>query len=287
MTSKGHQQGAVEQGRPAVVLYCVANFTHLFILHRSAMKKREFLKLSGMAGAGLLVTPFIGCGDSAQQEAPSTDQARSENPVYTLFELPVLGFAYTDLEPAIDALTMEIHYEKHHGGYVAKLNKALEQATDLQGLNIDELMAAIDRDETALRNNGGGHYNHSLYWRIIQPGGAKAPSGELAEAIAAGFGSFEGFKDAFSKAAMTRFGSGWAWLSLGNDGQLFVSSTPNQDNPHMVNIVEQPGLPILGIDVWEHAYYLNYQNRRGDYVNAFTDLINWDEVSKRYAEISA
>lgn len=251
------------------------------------MKKREFLKLSGIVGAGAIVAPFIACGGRGDSPKEMPADTPKDRLIHTPFEQAALGFNYSDLEPHIDAMTMEIHYEKHHGGYVKKLNAALEESPDLQGLNIADLMAAINADETAVRNNGGGHYNHSLYWKVISPGGANQPSGELADAINAAFGSYTAFAETFSKAAMTRFGSGWAWLSVDNAGKLFVSSTPNQDNPHMVGIVEQPGLPILGIDVWEHAYYLNYQNKRGDYVNAFLDLINWDEVSKRYSEVSA
>lgn len=246
------------------------------------MKKREFLKLTGIVGAGAIVSPFFACSESGNT-APTTP----ESVAFKSFELPALGFGYADLEPSIDSMTMEIHYEKHHGGYVKNLNAALEGMTALHGLNIDEIMAAIERDNTAVRNNGGGHYNHSLFWQIITPGGSSTPTGQVAEAINSTFGSFDQFAELFAKAAMTRFGSGWAWLSVDDNGKLFVSSTPNQDNPHMFNIVDQPGYPVLGIDVWEHAYYLNYQNKRGDYVNAFMDLINWDVVEKRYLEIIA
>lgn len=249
------------------------------------MKKREFLKLTGIVGAGAIVAPFIACSDSGN--APKMAPATTEPVAFKPFELPALGFGYADLEPSIDSMTMEIHYEKHHGGYVKKLNAALEGMTALHGLNIDEIMAAVERDNTAVRNNGGGHYNHSLFWQIITPGGSSTPTGQVAEAINSTFGSFDQFAELFAKAAMTRFGSGWAWLSVDDNGKLFVSSTPNQDNPHMFNIVDQPGYPVLGIDVWEHAYYLNYQNKRGDYVNAFMDLINWDVVEKRYLEIIA
>jgi Fe-Mn family superoxide dismutase len=251
------------------------------------MEKREFLKLTGLAGAGLLVSPFLGCGDANAPRGAEQPAADDLQLIRTPFELPPLGYAYTALEPAIDALTMEIHYEKHHGAYVKNLNKALDSSTELQGLAIDELMAAINPEDTAVRNNGGGHYNHALFWKVIAPGGAKAPTGKLADAINSAFGDFTAFNSQFNQAAMTRFGSGWAWLSIDENGKLFVSSTANQDNPHMFNVVEQKGFPILGIDVWEHAYYLNYQNRRGDYVNAFTALVNWDEVAKRYDELTA
>lgn len=249
------------------------------------MKKREFIKLTGLAGAGLLVSPFISC--SNPDSAPASDAQPTEKPGFVPFELPELGFAFDALDPGIDAMTMEIHHGKHHAGYVKKLNAALEEQPALHGLDMAALMESIEPGNTAVRNNGGGHYNHSLFWKVIAPGGAAAPSGKLADAIQSAFGSIESFVEQFSDAASKRFGSGWAWLSVGNDGKLFVSSTPNQDNPHMFKVVEQPGLPILGIDVWEHAYYLNYQNRRGDYISAFNGLINWDEVAKRYDEITA
>lgn len=249
------------------------------------MKKREFIKLTGLAGAGLLVSPFLSC--SSSETPPAAAETPAASPGFVPFELPDLGFGFADLEPKIDAMTMEIHHGKHHAGYVSKLNAALEGQADLHGADIAQLMEMLEPGNTAVRNNGGGHYNHSLFWKVIAPGGAAAPSGKLADAIQAAFGSYDAFLQQFSEAASKRFGSGWAWLSVDASGKLFVSSTPNQDNPHMMKVVEQPGLPILGIDVWEHAYYLNYQNRRGDYIGAFTGLINWDEVAKRYDEITA
>lgn len=194
------------------------------------------------------------------------------------FELPKLPYAHDALEPNIDTKTMEIHHGKHHQGYTNNLNKAIE-GTDLEGKSIEEILKNC-KDNAAVRNNGGGFYNHSLFWEIMSPNGGGNPSGELASAIDAKFGSFEAFKDEFSKAAGTRFGSGWAWLCV-TDGKLEVCSTPNQDNPVMGEGCG--GTPILGIDVWEHAYYLNYQNRRPDYINAFFNVVNWEEVSKRYA----
>lgn len=195
------------------------------------------------------------------------------------FELVKLGYNYDALEPHIDARTMEIHHTKHHAGYTNNLNAAVE-GTELAGKSIEELLAGVSGLSTAVRNNGGGFYNHNLYWSVIAPGGAPAPEGVLLDAIKDSFESVEKFQEAFSKAALTRFGSGWAWLVLQNN-KLVVSSTPNQDNP-LMDVAEVKGTPILGIDVWEHAYYLNYQNRRPDYVNAFWNLINWDEVARRF-----
>ena len=198
------------------------------------------------------------------------------------FELPALPYATDALEPNIDATTMEIHHGKHHNAYVTKLNGAVE-GTDAEGKSLDELMSMISKLPAAVRNNGGGHYNHSLFWTVMGPNGGGTPSGELAGAIDSAFGSFDKFKEEFSNAAATRFGSGWAWLCVDGSGKLFVTSTPNQDNPVM-DIAEQPGTPILGLDVWEHAYYLKYQNRRPDYISAFWSVVNWDEVAKRFAD---
>ncbi|SHI97369.1 superoxide dismutase [Aquimarina spongiae] len=198
------------------------------------------------------------------------------------FELPKLNYAFDALEPHIDARTMEIHHDKHHAGYTNKLNAAIE-GTDLEGKTIDNILINLDMSNTAVRNNGGGYYNHNLFWEIMSPNGGGKPSGDLADAINDAFGSFEAFKDAFSKAAGTRFGSGWAWLCVHEGGKVEVCSTPNQDNPLMPG-VGCSGTPILALDVWEHAYYLNYQNRRPDYVSAFFNVIDWNEVSSRYAQ---
>lgn len=197
------------------------------------------------------------------------------------FELPKLPYAFDALEPNIDAKTMEIHHGKHHGGYVTKLNAAIE-GTDMEGKSLEELMKN-HTDVGAVRNNGGGHWNHSLFWEIMSPNGGGSPSGAVADAINSEFGSFEKFKEEFSNAAATRFGSGWAWLCVHPGGKLEVCSTPNQDNPLMPDTGCE-GTPILGLDVWEHAYYLNYQNRRPDYIAAFFNVINWDEVNKRFEE---
>ncbi|WP_378179935.1 superoxide dismutase [Aquimarina sp. SS2-1] len=198
------------------------------------------------------------------------------------FELPKLNYAFDALEPNIDARTMEIHHDKHHAGYTNKLNDAIS-GTDLEGKTIENILINLDKTNSAVRNNGGGYYNHSLFWEIMSPNGGGAPSGDLSDAINAAFGSFDAFKEAFSKAAATQFGSGWAWLCVHEGGKLEVCATPNQDNPLMPG-VGCGGTPILGLDVWEHAYYLNYQNRRPDYISAFFNVINWDEVSKRYAQ---
>ena len=196
------------------------------------------------------------------------------------FELPNLPYAHNALEPHIDTKTMEIHHGKHHQGYTNKLNAAIE-GTDLEGQSIEHILAN-GTDSAAVRNNGGGYYNHCLFWEVMSPNGGGEPSGELADAINAAYGSFEDFKTAFSQAAATRFGSGWAWLCVHTGGKVEVCSSANQDNPLMPGI-GCGGTPILGLDVWEHAYYLKYQNRRPDYVSAFFNVINWDEVSKRYA----
>ncbi|MFL2586273.1 MAG: superoxide dismutase [Flavobacteriaceae bacterium] len=195
------------------------------------------------------------------------------------FKLPTLPYAADALEPHIDTKTMEIHHGKHHNGYTAKLNAAID-GTELESKSIEEILGNLDMSNAAVRNNGGGYYNHCLFWEIMGPNSTEMSS-ELSDAIEAGFGSFNAFKDAFSKAAATQFGSGWAWLCVQSDGKLEICSTPNQDNPLMKNI-GCGGTPILGLDVWEHAYYLNYQNKRPDYIEAFFKVINWAEVSKRY-----
>lgn len=195
------------------------------------------------------------------------------------FELPKLPYEYNALEPHIDARTMEIHHSKHHQAYVTNLNNAIA-GTETEKLSIEEICKSISKHPVAVRNNGGGHYNHDLFWKVMGPGKGGAPSGELATAIDAAFGNFDTFKTQFATAGATRFGSGWAWLIVGADGKLAVCSTPNQDNP-LMDIAEVKGTPILGMDVWEHAYYLHYQNRRPDYIAAFWNVVNWDEVARR------
>jgi Fe-Mn family superoxide dismutase len=196
------------------------------------------------------------------------------------FELPTLPYAHDALEPHIDKTTMEIHHGKHHAGYTNKLNAAIE-GTDLDGKSIEDILTGLDMSNAAVRSNGGGFYNHSLFWSVMSPDGGGEPEGEIANAINEAFGSYDAFKDEFSKAAATRFGSGWAWLCVQEGGKLEVCSTPNQDNPMMPN-VGCGGTPILGLDVWEHAYYLKYQNKRPDYIDAFFNVINWEEVTRRY-----
>lgn len=196
------------------------------------------------------------------------------------FELPKLNYAYDALEPHIDARTMEIHHSKHHNGYTTKLNAAIE-GTALENESIESILGNLDMSNGAVRNNGGGFYNHSLFWSIMDPNDKGELSGDLKDAIVDAYGSVDAFKTAFSTAAATQFGSGWAWLCVHKGGKVEVCSTPNQDNPLMSG-VSCGGTPILGLDVWEHAYYLNYQNRRPDYINAFFNVINWNEVAKRF-----
>lgn len=195
------------------------------------------------------------------------------------FTLPGLDYAYDALEPYIDARTMEIHYTKHHQGYTNNLNNAIKD-TALEGKTIEEILSKVSTAGAAVRNNGGGYYNHNLFWKVMSPNGGGEPSGALSDAINSTFGSFEKFKEDFSKAAATRFGSGWAWLVKTESG-LVISSTPNQDNP-LMDVAEVQGTPILGLDVWEHAYYLHYQNRRPEYIDAFFNVINWKEVESKY-----
>jgi Fe-Mn family superoxide dismutase len=198
------------------------------------------------------------------------------------FELPKLPYDYKALEPHIDAQTMEIHHSKHHNAYVTNLNKALE-GQDYANKSLEELMAIVSKLPAAVRNNGGGHYNHALFWQVMKPNGGGKPTGAIAQAIDQAFGSFDAFKEKFNNAAATRFGSGWAWLVKKSDGKLEVTSTPNQDNP-LMDLAEVKGTPVLGLDVWEHAYYLKYQNKRPDYVGAWWNVVNWDEVNKRFAK---
>ncbi len=199
------------------------------------------------------------------------------------YTVPDLPYPKNALEPHISARTMEIHHDRHHVAYVTNLNKALEGHAELQGKPIEELIANLDAVPEAIRgavrNNGGGHANHSLFWTVMKPGGGGEPTGDLAAAITSDLGGFAAFKDAFSQAAATRFGSGWAWLVVGKDGKLAVCSTPNQDSP----LMDGSGTPILGLDVWEHAYYLDYQNKRPDYIAAWWNTVNWDEVSRRFS----
>ena len=195
------------------------------------------------------------------------------------FELKKLPYAYDALEPYIDAQTMEIHHDKHHAAYTNNLNAAI-LGSPLESKSIEEIFTNISVQPIAVRNNGGGFYNHNLYWEVMAPGGSKQPEGDLLKVVNTSFGSYQNFKEAFTKAALTRFGSGWAWLVKQGDG-LVISSTPNQDNP-LMDLAEVKGTPVLGVDVWEHAYYLKYQNRRPDYVDAFFNVVNWNEIARRF-----
>ncbi|MEM6724644.1 MAG: superoxide dismutase [Bacteroidota bacterium] len=243
------------------------------------MEKREFLKVAGVVTAGSIILPLASCNPQASSEEESPEKETKVNT--TTFELPALAYGFDALAPNIDARTMEIHHGKHHAGYVRKLNAALEGNTKFAGQSLEEILAAVGEEDTSVRNNGGGHFNHTLFWDSMSPNGGGTPEGDLKNAIDAAFGSFEAFQDQFSTAAKTRFGSGWAWLCKDAEGKLFVTYTPNQDNPLMTNLAEAKGTPILGLDVWEHAYYLNYQNRRGDYIANFYNVIDWAKVGSR------
>ena len=243
------------------------------------MKRREFLIAGSITGLGVTLMPAA--------TAKSFYSNRGENVLSEKnpFTLPELGYTYKDLEPYIDAQTMEIHHSKHHAGYVSKLNAALEN----HPLNGETLAGILDQvtngaADTAVLNNAGGHYNHSLFWQILKPGGSSMPQGSLATALERDFGSIEAFMQSFSTAAGSVFGSGWAWLSVNADRKLFVSATRNQENPLMNKVISEPGTPILGIDVWEHAYYLKYQNRRKDYINNFNQVINWSTVKHNFEQ---
>jgi len=242
------------------------------------MKKRDFLKLSGAVAVGSMILPITSCG--TKEEEGDTGEAQMSQTVSALeFTLPALPYAFDALAPHIDAMTMEIHHDRHHAGYVRKLNKALSE-TEVKGDSIEGILSNVTADQTGVRNNGGGHFNHSLFWEIMGPDGGGQPSGDLLNAINTHFGSFEAFSEQFSAAAKGVFGSGWAWLCVNEQKELFITSTPNQDNPLMTQIVSETGQPILGIDVWEHAYYLNYQNKRGDYISNFMEVINWAKVEQ-------
>jgi len=250
------------------------------------MKRRDFVKTGALFAVGSMLVPLSACTDSKDGEGNTEPKEIQETPVTKVFTLPDLPYAEDALEPYIDARTMGIHHGKHHAGYVKKLNAALEGHA-MAGKDLAAIVSSVqDVDgDIGLRNNGGGHYNHSLFWKVMNPGGGAAPSGQLAEAINSTFGSYDDFKTEFAGAAATQFGSGWAWLSVDGGGKLFVSSTPNQDNPMMANLVDQSGTPILGIDVWEHAYYLKYQNKRKEYIDNFFNVVNWEEVAKNFNQI--
>ncbi len=233
--------------------------------------RRDFIKKGALLTAlGLVATKF---------SPAETEQAINNLPAGE-YTLPDLGFKFDALEPYIDAQTMQIHHDRHHKAYVDNLNKAFASlANEKEFPALEALMAKISTYPASIRNNGGGHYNHTLFWQLIKPGGGQTPTGKIAEAINSSFGNIETFKKQFTDAALTRFGSGWAWLIKQND-KLVIGSTPNQDNP-LMDVSDLKGIPLLAIDVWEHAYYLKYQNKRADYVSAWWNVINWDEVSKR------
>ncbi len=246
------------------------------------MKKREFLKTSAILGAGTLIAPSIAssCMNSAAQSgATASLVAQGEDGFYLQ---PDLGYDFNALEPHVDALTMEVHYGKHHAGYTSKFNAALEHA-DFHSTDIYKIFAAVSTYGTAVRNNGGGYYNHNLYWKFMSPEGGGEPVGALADAINSDFGSFAEFKDLFSATAASHFGSGWGWLLLDGEGKLVVTSLPNQDNP-LMDVSPVQGTPLLNIDVWEHAYYLKYQNMRKSYVEAYWNIIDWRFVEALYGE---
>ncbi|ROL55785.1 superoxide dismutase [Bacteroidetes/Chlorobi group bacterium Naka2016] len=237
------------------------------------MERRKFL-LGTLSTLGLATTKSFSKISNTNMLNNSLEQKMSGK-----FELPSLPYPYDALEPFIDKWTMELHHTKHHQGYVNNLNKAIE-GTELAGKSLEELLKMASKVPAAVRNNGGGHWNHTFFWNIMKPNGGGTPKGELADAINSTFGSFENFKKVFYDAAMGRFGSGWAWLLMSN-GKLVVSSTPNQDNP-LMDLAEVKGIPILGIDVWEHAYYLKYQNRRNEYIENWWNVVNWDAVENNF-----
>ncbi|KAA2245706.1 superoxide dismutase [Chitinophaga agrisoli] len=239
------------------------------------MDKREFIKLAGLAGAAAISNPT-----GLLAASPATLSAAKGTGPKAPFELPPLPYATNALEPNIDKMTMEIHHDKHHGAYVKNLNDAVN-GTAFASLTLEEILNKVTEKDKAIRNNAGGHYNHSLFWTLLSAQ-KTTPSEKLKSAINSAFGSWDAFQQKFNDAAKTVFGSGWAWLIVTPDKKLTVINTPNQDNPLMHQIVQTKGIPVLGLDVWEHAYYLKYQNRRPDYISAFWNVVNWNEVEKQY-----
>ncbi|TVR74585.1 MAG: superoxide dismutase [Marinilabiliales bacterium] len=240
------------------------------------MDKRTFIKKGLLGLGGIISAPLMAKG----QGTYAANRLSQEEPAGSKFSLPSLPYSYDALEPHIDAQTMNIHHTRHHQAYVNNLNNALK-GTGSEEMTLEDINRNISSFNMAVRNNGGGHFNHNLFWEVMSPNGGGRPSGELMSAINGSFGSFEKFRELFSNAAATRFGSGWAWL-IASEGRLKVTSTPNQDNPLMDIIpAGEQGVPVLGIDVWEHAYYLRYQNRRGDYISAFWEVINWNAVAEK------
>ena len=246
------------------------------------MNKREFLKTSAIFGAGAIIAPSVATSCMSNSAAQGATAALVSTDASGKYLQPELGYAYDALEPHIDAMTMELHYGKHHAGYTRKFNDALEHE-DLHPTDIYQLFAGVSAYGAGVRNNGGGYFNHNLYWKFMSPDGGGEPAGALASAINETFGSFGQFKELFSATAGSQFGSGWGWLILNTDGKLQVTSTPNQDNP-LMDVADVQGTPLLNIDVWEHAYYLNYQNRRASYIEAYWNVIDWGFVQQLYEE---
>lgn len=238
------------------------------------MKRKNFLKSLGLISLAPSINKIEAITNQINKNRSNTKMSK--------FELAPLPYAFNALEPYIDAQTMEIHHGKHHGAYVANLNKAIEAKPELEGKSLEELFKVVSTLPAAVRNNGGGHYNHTMFWNIMGPNKGGKPTGALADAINGTFESFEKFQELFNNAATTRFGSGWAWLVL-SDGKLVVTSTPNQDNP-LMDVAEVKGFPIMGLDVWEHAYYLKYQNRRPEYITNWWNVVDWDAIAKRFNE---
>lgn len=243
------------------------------------MNKRNFLRTGFLLAASAVAAPAVRL--FANRRPDMIGEPEEIDFVAGNFTLPKLPYDVAALEPHIDKMTMEIHHGRHHNAYVNNLNKAVE-GTDYEKMDLEQLVKSVKAKDAAVRNNGGGHYNHSMFWTLLSPSGGGPATGKVGDMISKQWGSFDKFKEAFNQAGMGRFGSGWAWLCVGAKGNLFISSTPNQDNPLMKNIVKkEAGTPILGVDVWEHAYYLKYQNKRADYLAAFWNLVNWDEVNRR------
>ena len=242
------------------------------------MDKRKFLKVSAIAATGSLILPHMACSPGGDKKEAIKETNKT---TVSSFELPKLGFAYDAIKGVVDAETMEIHHGKHHAGYVRKLNKALVDST-LAGKGLVDILESVKADDKGVRNNGGGHYNHSLFWRLLKPGGKPLQNGALKDAINKTFGSVDEALTKLQEAGAKQFGSGWAWLAKAKDGSLYITSTANQDNPLMKNIVKKTGQPLIGIDVWEHAYYLKYQNLRKTYLKNITSIINWDVVEEMY-----
>jgi len=243
------------------------------------VSRRDFIKKTSMITAAGIVAPFFinaGIFDTASSKP---EVIADSGP----FTVPPLPYGYDALEPAIDKMTMEIHHDKHHGAYVSNLNKAVAE-NKLENISLEDLLMNVSKYPVAVRNNGGGHWNHSLFWKLMEPHGGDNPTGALAEAINNAFGSLENFKTKFNDAATKRFGSGWAWLYVNQNRKLEIGSTPNQDNP-LMDVAEIKGTPVLCLDVWEHAYYLKYQNRRADYINAWWKVVNWEEAAKHFASV--